>query len=98
MTGAPLEGPASAYPTLSTPASICFSAAKEVFVPGLIAGRLAGLPDCARAELTGISAAAAAVAAALPRNRRRSNLICSDMAFILKKIQTPAASRGATGE
>src|SRR5262245_30314114 len=35
-----------------TPASICFSAPKDVFAPGLIAGTVAGfgLVDCASAE------------------------------------------------
>ena len=41
MTGSPLAGPASAYPTLSTPASICLIAPNDVFVPGLIAGTFA---------------------------------------------------------
>ncbi len=48
--GGPLAGPASAYPTLSRPASICFIEAKDVFVPGLIAGNFR-LPDCAFAEI-----------------------------------------------
>ena len=45
-------GPASAYPTLSSPASICFSELNEVFVPGLIVATLArfGLTDCAAGE------------------------------------------------
>ena len=36
-------GPASAYPILRTPASICFSEPNDVFVPGLIGARS---PDC----------------------------------------------------
>ena len=48
MTAGPLAGPASAYPTFRTPASICFSGANEVFVPGLIVGR------CARCRLAGL--------------------------------------------
>src|SRR5437016_791481 len=35
MTAGPSLGPASAYPTFRTPASICFSEPKDVFVPGL---------------------------------------------------------------
>src|SRR6266571_1255854 len=36
MTAGPSGGPASAYPTLSGPASTCFSAPNEVLVPGFI--------------------------------------------------------------
>ena len=43
MTGGPLAGPASAYPTFRRPASICFSEPNDVFVPGLIGLILAGL-------------------------------------------------------
>src|SRR5215472_6881212 len=68
MTTGPLVGPASAYPTLRTPASICLSGAKDVFVPGLTAGTSAGLVmfDCAAAELIIPNWAAATVMAAVP--------------------------------
>src|SRR6478672_134736 len=36
MTAGPPAGPASAYPTLNTPALICFSAPNEVFVSGFV--------------------------------------------------------------
>src|SRR5262245_1867029 len=36
MTAGPPGGPASAYPTLSTPASICFSAPNGLCVPAVI--------------------------------------------------------------
>src|SRR5262245_1737881 len=36
MTAGPSGGPASAYPTLSTPASICFSAPNGLCVPAVI--------------------------------------------------------------
>src|ERR1700750_1983066 len=38
MTAGPSPGPASAYPTLSTPASTCFSTPNEPSVPAVIAG------------------------------------------------------------
>src|ERR1700733_15165063 len=72
-TGEPLAGPASAYPTLSRPALICLSEAKDVCVPGLVAGtavRLA-LLDCASAEVKTPSCTAAAVMAAELKKRRR---------------------------
>src|SRR5882672_9747404 len=85
MTGGPAAGPASAYPTLRTPASICFSVANEVLVPGLILGSSAGfaLPDWALAEPLKANWAAAMVMAAVPKKRRRSLLMSSD---ILKSL------------
>jgi hypothetical protein len=64
-----------------TPASICFSAPKDVFVPGLIAGTVAGfgLVDCASAEPFTPNWAEARVMAAAVRKRRRSRLISSDI-------------------
>ncbi len=69
MTGGPLAGPASAYPTFRTPASICFSEAKDVFVPRLILGRSAAfvLLGCASAERIMPSWAAAMVRAVVPK-------------------------------
>src|SRR6185437_1013736 len=43
-TAGPSAGPASAYPTLRMPASICFIEWNEMLVPGLTVGRSA---DCA---------------------------------------------------
>src|SRR6266705_1260078 len=74
MTGGPLAGPASAYPTFRSPASICFSEANDVFVPGLIGLILTG---CASAEPSIASSAAATVSTAVPKRRRRSWLIFS---------------------
>src|SRR5260221_13910172 len=74
MTGEPLAGPASAYPTLRTPASICFSELNDVFVPGLI-GLI--LVACASADPIMPNSAAAIVMAAVPRKRRRQRLISS---------------------
>jgi hypothetical protein len=58
---------------LSTPASVCFSTAKDVLEPRLVAGRFAdfGLAVCALAEPVKTIPAAALMAAA-PRKRRRS--------------------------
>src|SRR5436190_751178 len=74
MTGGPSAGPASAQPTLRSPASICLSGANEVFVPDFIAGRVV-LAGCASA-LASMPRWAAATAAA-PRKRRRSWLMSS---------------------
>ena len=79
-----IAGPASAYPTFRTPASICFSEPNDVFVPGLIAGTsqvcLAGL--CGRrtdhAELGGTQSLMIAVA----KKRRRLWLIFSTIFYL----------------
>src|SRR6185503_3464417 len=76
MTGGPSAGPASAYATFRTPASICLSGANEVFVPGLITG--SAVPaGCARGVANMPRCVAAAVAAAPPTKRRRSRLMLS---------------------
>src|SRR5204863_9362602 len=80
MTGGPLAGPASAYPTFRTPASICFNEPNDVFVPGLI-GFI--LRDCAYADPIVASSAAARVRTAVPRRRRRPWLICSAILHLL---------------
>src|SRR6478735_7596848 len=80
MTTGPSAGPASAYPTLRTPALICFNGPNEVFVPGLIAGAPAGL-DCAAAEPVIANGAAASAMAAVLMRRRRSMSICWDICF-----------------
>src|SRR4051794_1829786 len=81
MTAGPLVGPASAYPTFRTPASICFREPNDGFVPGLIEGRPAGfvLRDRASAEPIKPSSADAKVMAAMPKKWRRPRLICSDI-------------------
>src|SRR4029077_9427060 len=82
MTGRPLTGPASAYPTLRRPASICLREPNDVFVPGLIGGTVAGfaLLDCAAAAESIIpNCAAASAVATVPIKRRRSWLISSDI-------------------
>src|ERR1039458_9605198 len=85
MTAGPVVGPASAYPTFSRPASICFSGPNEVFVPGLTVGRSAGfvLLDWAFAEPIMPRWAAAMVMLAVLKKRRRSWLISSDMIILL---------------
>src|SRR5215510_5096147 len=67
MTAGPSGGPASAYPTLRTPASICFSESNELCVPAFIGVASAVLALVS--ELGGCSPAAAAA------RRRRSTLI-----------------------
>src|SRR6266850_562794 len=84
MTTGPLAGPASAYPTVNTPASICLRGANEVFVPGLI-GLI--LLDCAPAEPIIASLATARVRTVVPKRRRRSRLISSDIPDLLNRIQ-----------
>src|SRR5580698_5076082 len=71
-TGGPSEGPSSAKPTLRSPASICLRDLKDVFVPGVNAGRdNLSPPDCAAVEPIIPSWAAAIVTAAVPRKDRR---------------------------
>src|SRR6478672_331689 len=84
MATGPSLGPASAYPTLSRPASICFSDANEVLAPGLIARMPANfvLLGCASAEPFKRSWAAATVTAAVPRKLRRCWLISSDFSVV----------------
>src|SRR5580692_12388250 len=84
-TAGPLTGPASAYPTFRRPALICFSEPNEVFVPGLIAGTWAGLVwlDCATAEPSVASSAAAKATVALGKKRRRVWLSSSDNLIVL---------------
>src|SRR5215510_925606 len=69
MIGGPSAGPSSAYPTLSTPALICFNTA-NVARAGVVA-------DCACAEPRKRRGAAATPMAAARRNWRRYLLICS---------------------
>src|SRR5207248_4329804 len=94
MTGGPLAGPASAYPTFRSPASICFSEANDVFVPGLI-GLILG--DCASAESIVASTDAARVRSAAPKRRRRSRLIASDI-LRLSFIGFKASKRSASAD
>src|SRR3954453_20889924 len=79
ITTGPLAGPASAYPTFRTPASIRLSEGNEVFA-GVAAGRAwVGVLDCAFASPGNPNWAAAKVRVALSKKRRRSELISSDM-------------------
>src|SRR6266851_5708284 len=71
-TAGPPAGPASAYPTCSRPASTCFIAPKDAFVPGATGDSF--LRDCALAEPI-----APRVMAALRRNRRRLLMPASGM-------------------
>src|SRR3954469_12221403 len=84
MTTGASAAPASAYPTLRTPASICFSAANDVCDPGLTAATFAllDLPDWALAGPPGANWAAAIPSAAVPMNWRRFWLMISDMVFL----------------
>src|SRR2546427_4900967 len=81
MTGEPLGGPASAYPTLRTPASICLRGPKDAFVPRLVAVAPAAFASLAwaSAEANTPSWSAAIAMAAVPKNRRRSWSISSDI-------------------
>src|SRR5258708_11277858 len=91
MTTGPSAGPASAYPTLSRPASICFSAAKDVLVPGLIAGNCAdfAFAPCAFADPIEPNRAAASEAPAIAKNWRRRWLISSGISSlsILRRLR-----------
>src|SRR3954466_10461684 len=72
MAGGPSDGPASTYPTLRTPASICFTVANaDGEVPVAVA--------CARAGLRNTRGAAATPKAAACINSRRSRLFLLGM-------------------
>src|SRR5437762_13431147 len=75
MTGEPLAGPASAYPTLRRPASICFSDPNVRSCVDLVA-------DCAFAEARLPNWAAARVMAATLKKLRRRSSIFSDLVFM----------------
>src|SRR3954469_4893989 len=89
MTTGPSAGPASAYPTFRTPASICFSGPNDVFVPGLLPDASSDLSplDCAFAGPATPSPAAATVKAAVRSRRRRSSSYRSDI------VQSPDCSK-----
>jgi hypothetical protein len=76
------------------PASICFSAPNDAFVPGLLVGGRAGfaVPACAAAEPNTPSWAAPMVMAAVPIKRRRGWLISADILFVLI-LQFPCFDR-----
>src|SRR4051794_40241372 len=72
---------------LSTPASICFSRPKEVFVPGFVAGNAGFVrAPCALTGMIKPNWAAAMVPAAIPKKRRRSWSIGWDMAVSLVRV------------
>src|SRR6478609_920018 len=81
ITGRPLVGPASAYPTFKRPASICFNGPNDVFVPDFVEVPRAVFIsfDCALAELIKPTLAPAAPAAAMPKKRRRLYFGFSDI-------------------
>jgi len=81
MTGGPLTDPLSAYPTLRTPASICFTGPSDVFRDGVGVGLSlrVNLLDGACIEPMIERSAAAMVMTAAPRKRRRSLSTSSDM-------------------
>src|SRR5262245_22741137 len=80
MIGGPPAGPASAYPTFSSPASICFSTPNEPAAPALRGSAALTLRTCAAAMAIRLA----------PSIRRRSLLIVSDIDV------TPTGNRGAT--
>src|SRR3954471_2763060 len=73
MATGPPGGPSSAYPILSTPASICFNEPKDGIVPfvDVATPRRIVPSDSAFAEPTIATSAAARVIAAMPRKQRR---------------------------
>src|SRR5262249_10346592 len=74
MTGGPSAGPASAYATFKTPASICFSGLKVVPCAGLRVGRLWAYFDAVGESKMPSGAAVAATAAPPTRSRRRKSI------------------------
>src|SRR5262249_17413425 len=79
MTAGPPDGPDSAYPTFSRPASTCFIAAKDVFVPGATGDSF--LWDCALAEPIAPRVMVDIENAAVRRNRQRVLMAASGMLF-----------------
>src|SRR5687768_14848569 len=73
MTAGPPAGPASAYPTSSTPARICLRLPNDLIGPGSREGGFDGLVvlDRASREAKRPNSAAASVMAAEPRKWRR---------------------------
>src|ERR1700722_5688278 len=84
MTTGPSAGPASAYPILRTPASICLSVPNDVLAPGLILGRSADLALLGWASAAPLSTswAPTRVVAAAPKKRRRAQLISGEVLFV----------------
>src|SRR5439155_25311914 len=80
-TGGPFAGPASAYPTFRTPASICLIESNDEPVGAATAIPVSGvivLVDISE-NLVAPNRAAASVMIAVPKKRRRSLLIPSDI-------------------
>ena len=73
---------------IKSPASICFRGPNDLFVPGLIGGRLAGfvLPVCAAVEPIMPNWAEAIVIIVVARKRRQSWLISSTIFSTSDKI------------
>src|SRR5580658_7809260 len=84
ITAGPLAGPASAYPTLSRPASICLRGPNDALAPAFVVAAPASFSvlACASFEPKMPSLAAAMVMAAVPRKRRRLGLIPSDVLIV----------------
>src|SRR5215469_6588211 len=102
ITGRPFGSPASTYPTLSTPALICFAGPKDVFVPGkgpkdvFVPGEASDRRAARAAALcvfvqpprpSWAAPIATAVAPAVPRKRRRSELNSPDIVAFLPPRQ-----------
>src|ERR1044072_1922413 len=81
MTAEPAAGAASASPTFSTPASICFNEPNDALLPPFSLGEFADfvVPDCASAKLVMPTLAAAMLITAVLKKRRRSWLTSSDI-------------------
>jgi hypothetical protein len=78
MTGIPLGGPTSAYPTFNTPASICFSAANGRRASELPPGKEDWVPvEPPFVALISPSCAALTVSVAVPKKLRRPISIVS---------------------
>src|SRR5438105_11328021 len=97
MTAGPAAGPASAYPTLRTPASICFSEPNDVFVPGLIGVTSAGFALSAAKSGRWTSSVAPAERPAIAKRRRRDIPIDSPC-FIVNLLFRLAGPAGPVGE
>src|SRR5580704_5620143 len=80
-TAGPLAGPASAYPTLRRPASICFNGPNEVFLVVPLAS--AGAPPPGFAKSDGWASRAAPTETPAMANKRRRDIPVDSACFMI---------------
>src|SRR5690349_4401878 len=93
MTGAPSAGPSSAYAMFRTPASICFSAANEMFAPAVILGTMALAPSGDGLGRTGECIARSAIASGSAQRTKRGPEFFRKELRLFPGGEVPAARR-----